>query len=233
MQPANHYRLLGIAPFESDPDVIEAAADRQMAHVRTYQIGKHSAASQKILNEISTAKICLFNPQRRAAYDWRMVALVAPPVVLVLGLVIWAGSRGGPVPDAESVAQAIPDITTADAENTGRGVGNGAKGIGESVRDAAAATTKPEVPEITGQSPKLAVDAARNMTDDKPPVAASDAPPESLDVGRAAGPSELKDDVGRAAGPPEVAEDFSSIVPSGTSEQPDKVIGLRVAADSR
>ena len=40
-QPPNHYRLLGIALFESDPDVIDHAADRQMAHIRTFQSGKH------------------------------------------------------------------------------------------------------------------------------------------------------------------------------------------------
>jgi len=50
-QPANHYRLLGIALFEDGPSVIEHAADRQMAHLRTFQSGKHAAASQKLLNE--------------------------------------------------------------------------------------------------------------------------------------------------------------------------------------
>lgn len=68
-QPPNHYRLLGIANFEDDPDVIENAATRQIVHVRTFQSGKHSAISQKILNELSSAKICLLNPQRKAAYD--------------------------------------------------------------------------------------------------------------------------------------------------------------------
>ena len=56
-QPPNHYRLLGIDLFESNPDVIEAAADRQMTHVRTYQAGKHSQLSQKLLNEISAARV--------------------------------------------------------------------------------------------------------------------------------------------------------------------------------
>lgn len=68
-QPANHYRLLGIAVFESDPDVIEAAADQRMAHLRNYQAGKHSELSQKLLNEVAAAKICLLNPQKRADYD--------------------------------------------------------------------------------------------------------------------------------------------------------------------
>jgi len=55
-QPANHYRLLGLSPFEGDPEVIRDAAARQIAHVRTYQLGPNSALSQKILNELAAAK---------------------------------------------------------------------------------------------------------------------------------------------------------------------------------
>ena len=40
-QPATHYRLLGLALFESDPEVIRDAAERQIAHVRGYALGKH------------------------------------------------------------------------------------------------------------------------------------------------------------------------------------------------
>lgn len=68
-QPANHYRLLGINIFEDDPDVIEAAADRQMAHIRNYQAGQHSALSQKLLNELAAARVCLLDPERKKAYD--------------------------------------------------------------------------------------------------------------------------------------------------------------------
>ncbi len=53
-QPPTYYRLLGIDRFELDADVIQAAADRQMAHVRTYQTGVNSAASQTVLNELAT-----------------------------------------------------------------------------------------------------------------------------------------------------------------------------------
>ena len=56
-QPANHYRLLGIELFEANADVIEAAADRQMTHLRTYQTGRHGPLSQKLLNEVAAAKI--------------------------------------------------------------------------------------------------------------------------------------------------------------------------------
>lgn len=52
-QPAHHYRLLGLAVGESDPEVILDAAERQMAHVRTYQLGPYSEMSQKILNELA------------------------------------------------------------------------------------------------------------------------------------------------------------------------------------
>lgn len=68
-QPPHHYRLLGIAPLEESPDVIEAAADQRMAHLRTYQTGQHSELSQKLLNEVAAAKVCLLNPAKKAEYD--------------------------------------------------------------------------------------------------------------------------------------------------------------------
>jgi pSer/pThr/pTyr-binding forkhead associated (FHA) protein len=60
---------LGIPLWESDPQVIVMAAQRQMAHVKTFSIGAHSERSQQILNELARAKICLLNPMRRALYD--------------------------------------------------------------------------------------------------------------------------------------------------------------------
>jgi hypothetical protein len=68
-RPPNHYRLLGIELFETDPDVIEGAADQRMSHVRTFQTGQNSALSQRILNELSAAKLCLLTPQKKAEYD--------------------------------------------------------------------------------------------------------------------------------------------------------------------
>lgn len=68
-QPPNHYRLLGLGLFESDVDAISNAADRQMSHVRTFQSGPHSALSQKLLNELSAARVCLLNPTSKAEYD--------------------------------------------------------------------------------------------------------------------------------------------------------------------
>src|SRR5690348_1791027 len=68
-QPPHHYRLLAIALFEGDADVIDAAANRQMTFLRECGQGPHSAASQRLLNEVSTARLVLLTPQRRAAYD--------------------------------------------------------------------------------------------------------------------------------------------------------------------
>jgi len=84
-RPPDHYRLLGVAMFESDPDVLTHAADRQMAHVRTFQMGKHSAESQRLLNELAAAKVCLLNPAKKAEYDaWLAMAaaeqgIASPP----------------------------------------------------------------------------------------------------------------------------------------------------------
>jgi hypothetical protein len=84
-QPPHHYSLLGIDLFEDDPDVIETAANRQMGHLRTYQTGKYSPLSQKLLNEVAAAKICLLTPTKKQAYDRalrsQLEADAAPAVV--------------------------------------------------------------------------------------------------------------------------------------------------------
>jgi hypothetical protein len=77
-QPANHYRLLGLPLFEANADVIDSAADRQMAHVRSHATGKHAADSQRILNELSKARLCLLNAQAKANYDSQLQAQLAP-----------------------------------------------------------------------------------------------------------------------------------------------------------
>ncbi|NUQ65986.1 MAG: hypothetical protein HUU20_26290 [Pirellulales bacterium] len=68
-QPPNHYRLLGLRPFEDNPEVIENAANQRMAHLRSFQTGKRSAMSQKLLNEVAGARVCLLNPAKKTEYD--------------------------------------------------------------------------------------------------------------------------------------------------------------------
>lgn len=76
-QPAHYYRLLALAPFEADGDVIEAAADRQMSYIKQLGAGRHSAASQKLLNELSAARVTLLDRTKKAAYDQELRARLA------------------------------------------------------------------------------------------------------------------------------------------------------------
>lgn len=76
--PANYYRLLGLETFESDVSAISNAADRVMLYVRTFQSGRRSAESQKLLNELSAARVCLLNAQSKAQYDAQLRAEMGP-----------------------------------------------------------------------------------------------------------------------------------------------------------
>ena len=69
-QPPNHYRLLGIELFEASGEVIEAAANRQMAYMQEVSSGEeHIDEAQKILGELSKARVCLLNGEKKTAYD--------------------------------------------------------------------------------------------------------------------------------------------------------------------
>lgn len=73
-RPPDHYRLLGLEPFEDDAEVIMEAADRQMMHIRRHQIGQYAEVSQRLLNEIAAAKLCLLDPAQKEAYDERLLS---------------------------------------------------------------------------------------------------------------------------------------------------------------
>ncbi len=68
-QPPHYYRLLGLAPLESNPTVIEHAADRVMIHLRTFAAGPHGPDSQRLLNEVAMARVSLLDAARKARYD--------------------------------------------------------------------------------------------------------------------------------------------------------------------
>src|SRR5579863_10777994 len=78
-QPPNHYRLLCIELFESNLDVIEGAADRQIGFVRQYQSGEHAKDAAQILNELALARLCLLKPATKDAYDAKLRQQLAPP----------------------------------------------------------------------------------------------------------------------------------------------------------
>jgi hypothetical protein len=88
-QPPNHYRLLGIGLFESDPEVISGASDRQIFHVRTFEAGPYAEIAQFILNELAAARACLLDPQRKAEYDrWlqQMLSVGQPPLPAAMAM---------------------------------------------------------------------------------------------------------------------------------------------------
>jgi biopolymer transport protein ExbD len=76
-QPPNHYRLLGVALFEPDEDVIAISADRQMVHVKAQATGRYSHLSQQLLNELAKARTCLLDAKRRKEYDDKLRADLA------------------------------------------------------------------------------------------------------------------------------------------------------------
>lgn len=102
-QPPNYYRLLGIDVFEPNGDVICHAADRQMAHLRTFQTSKHSAESQRLLNEVAAARHCLLDSARRSAYDAELRVRMAERAAA-------AGTVGVPTPGAPA-AFPSPSVT--------------------------------------------------------------------------------------------------------------------------
>jgi hypothetical protein len=144
-QPPNHYRLLGVRTFEPDADVIANAADKQMAHIKVFQAGQHSALSQKILNEIAAARVCLLNAGKRAEYDvvlraqlatkqpvkadrpaptpssWQLYAAIAAGAVIVVviaAVLLSGGRRGKPAQaklDGLEPVRAIADSPRVDA----------------------------------------------------------------------------------------------------------------------
>ena len=93
--------------------MIASAADSRMGHIRSFQAGSHSAVSQRILNELAAARLCLLNPERKAQYDAALRAALVPP------------AAGGAADGAPPVPVAVPlgpiPLSTPE-EASGQGV---------------------------------------------------------------------------------------------------------------
>ena len=68
-QPPNHYRLLGIALFESEPAVILRAIEERTAHVRACAGDRYPETLEDLLEDLTTAKHLLLNPTFKEQYD--------------------------------------------------------------------------------------------------------------------------------------------------------------------
>jgi len=115
-QPPHHYRLLGIAPFEDDPDVIENAAERQMAHVRRFQSGQRASLSQTILNELAAAKICLLDPRKKVQYDEILREKLEPTALPVAEAIAEAPPVAGELVDGPPATVEPADAMEADVD---------------------------------------------------------------------------------------------------------------------
>jgi hypothetical protein len=117
-RPPTFYQLLGIAPTETDTEVIKEAALRQAGHVRTYQTGPHAQMCTTLLNEIGQARATLVNPGKRREYDDRLtrqVPVSAPPPI--------PGAKPPPLPVAPAPGRDVDiafDALAADAESPRR-----------------------------------------------------------------------------------------------------------------
>jgi hypothetical protein len=119
-QPADFYRLLGVARFETDLARIATAADQRMALVRSFQTGPRGTYTQRLLNELSAARVALLSPASKALYDQalaqHLAARIAPtaanapayaaPAVLTFGV-------GQTAPAAPPVLPPAPPPTRA------------------------------------------------------------------------------------------------------------------------
>ena len=78
-QPPTHYRILGLPPFESDLQVIESAALRQIAHVRSFLETPMRTYAVNLIHELSVARQCLIKSESKAAYDAWLRQLTPTP----------------------------------------------------------------------------------------------------------------------------------------------------------
>lgn len=114
-QPANHYRLLGLLLYESNPAVIARAADRVLAVI---QNNRHQdpGFAQQLEREVASARHCLLDPRAKAAYDQELrsppiaVAPNAMPPAAMPPSAALGGSALPAPPGIPSVAAAPPSM---------------------------------------------------------------------------------------------------------------------------
>ena len=112
-QPPDLYRLLGLERFEDNTEAIRDAAERQIAHVRRYQLGEHAQWSQQILNELARASATLTDAASKRRYDAELRQQLAPPVVAPPVVMPAQPPQAPPVQQAHPV-QRVPAIVIRD-----------------------------------------------------------------------------------------------------------------------
>ncbi|QDU25914.1 hypothetical protein ETAA8_09860 [Anatilimnocola aggregata] len=97
----NHYQLLGLEAFESDPARIAKAAETAMNKVRSFRPGANARAWSKLLDELLLAKGKLLDGDRKREYDEELKEL------------------GTAEPPEKDALDSLPPMTTSAAPPTG------------------------------------------------------------------------------------------------------------------
>ena len=126
-RPLDHYTLLGIERFEDDQDVIVSSADRQMAHIRSFQTGARGEIAQKVLNQLARARRCLMTEDKKKAYDLELRAqlkLADPSTKEAANSIAPIVLAEGTPPTGKAPADAapqVPQIVTGSEFDVGEG----------------------------------------------------------------------------------------------------------------
>jgi hypothetical protein len=111
-QPPSYYRILGIPELESNPDVIDTAAERQTLLLRTFQTGPNAELAERLLNEVSEARVCLLTVEDKARYDQQLKASQQPAQPMAKEIVPEEAPLVTPPRPPRSVASKMPSTQT-------------------------------------------------------------------------------------------------------------------------
>lgn len=67
--PPNHYRLLGVSIFETEPEVIRNAVLQRRLLLASFAKGSYADLSRRLLDEVASAASCLLRPAEKQVYD--------------------------------------------------------------------------------------------------------------------------------------------------------------------
>jgi hypothetical protein len=76
--PPDHYQLLGLAPGESDADLIEQRVHQRLDAVRRYQM-MHPEQATEAMNRLAQAFVCLTEPASKRVYDATLLGVAPAP----------------------------------------------------------------------------------------------------------------------------------------------------------
>lgn len=115
--PPNHYALLGVPDYESDTDVIEAAAKARSAYLHQMAAGPNRKVVQDLLGRVAMARRTLLSEASRAEYDHALRFPVASVVLGADGQTPPREHSGGGAASLEVSSTAPPKVTPRKRSN--------------------------------------------------------------------------------------------------------------------